>query len=238
MDNNKKTIIIKISGGSLKGKDGIFDVEQVENLVIQIKLLSKKYNIVITVGGGNIFRGSYAKEFGISRNDADNMGMLATTINAILLENVLKRDESFFKVKIFNSIPTDSICEFYTPQRVIEALNSEYVCILASGTGNSYFTTDSGIALRATQLNVDFILMGKNGVDGVYDKDPNKFKDAKRFDKLTYQDILDMNLEIMDKTALTICEENNIKIIVFNVDRENGIVNALDDKCLKTVISK
>ncbi|MDE6473069.1 MAG: UMP kinase [Ureaplasma sp.] len=232
----KKTIIIKISGGSLKGKNGIFDVDQINNLVKQIKLLQKNYNIVIIIGGGNIFRGMYAKQFDISRNDADNMGMLATTINAVLLESVLKKDD--FRVKVFNSIPTESICETYTPKKVIDALSSEYVCILASGTGNSYFSTDSGIALRAAQLNADFILMGKNGVDGVYDKDPNKFINAKRFDKLTYCDILNMNLEIMDKTALTICEENNIKIIVFNIDKDNSIIDALNNKCLTTIISK
>lgn len=232
---DKKTILIKISGASLKKDHSVFDYEQINNLSLQIKKISKHYNIGIVIGGGNIFRGNLAKEFSMKRSDADYMGMLATIMNGMLLQNVLENND--VKVRLYSALEVHSVCEPYNIRKVNKAIKEGDVCIFVAGTGSPFVTTDTGAALRACQIGADFLLMGKNGVDGVYDCDPNKNKKAKRYDHLTYHDVIAKKLQVMDASALSLCEEQNIDIIVFNIDAKDSLIKALEDKIPRTVIS-
>lgn len=232
---NKKTILIKISGASLKKGNSIFDFEQMNDLTRQIKEIKKQYKIAIVIGGGNIFRGNVAKEFKMERSDADYMGMLATIMNGIMLQNVLEHND--VKSKIYSALEVYSVCEPYTIRKALAALEDDYVCLFVAGTGSPYVTTDTGAALRACQIKADMILMGKNGVDGVYCSDPKTNQNAKRYDYLTYHDVIANKLEVMDLSALSLCEEHDIDILVFNIDSKNALVDVLNDRIHATVIS-
>lgn len=232
----KKRILIKISGASLKSKDSIFDATQIENLTKQISILSNQYQISLVIGGGNIFRGNLSNQFQINRNDADAMGMLATMINGMLLNNVFTKNN--IKCKLFSALKIDKIIDEYTSRDVNEALNNDYVCIFVAGTGSPYFTTDTGAALRAAETESSMILMGKNGVDGVYNKDPLKYNDAVRFDFLTYDEIINQSLSVIDQSALTLCWDNNIDLLVFNINETDSLIKAMNNKIKTTLISR
>lgn len=232
----KKRILVKVSGGSLKSNNDIFDLQKVENLAKQIFILSKDYQISLVIGGGNIFRGNLAKEFNINRNDADSMGMLATMINGLILQNVFTNNN--IKSKLFSALKIDKIIDEYTTRYVNQCLDNDYVCILVAGTGSPFFTTDTGAALRAAETNSNMILMGKNGVDGVYDSDPMKNPNAQRFDFLTYDEIISKSLNVMDQSALTLCWDNNIDLLVFDIKKENSLIKALNKEIKTTLISK
>ena len=232
----KKRILIKISGASLKSSDSVLDVSKIENLTKQISVLSKEYQISLVVGGGNIFRGTWSEEFQVNRNDADSMGMLSTMINGILLNNVFTKNN--IKCKLFSALKVDKIIDEFTARDVNEALNNNYVCIFVAGTGSPYFTTDTGAALRAAETGSDMILMGKNGVDGVYNKDPLKYKDAVRFDFLTYEDIINQSLSVIDHSALTLCSDNNIDLLVFNINESDSLIKAMNKQIKTTLISR
>lgn len=232
----KKRILVKVSGGSLKSNNDIFDLQKVENLAKQIFILSKDYQISLVIGGGNIFRGNLAKEFNINRNDADSMGMLATMINGLILQNVFSNNN--IKSKLFSALKIDKIIDEYTTRNVNQSLDNDYVCILVAGTGSPFFTTDTGAALRAAETNSNMILMGKNGVDGVYDSDPLKNPNAQRFDFLTYDEIISKSLNVMDQSALTLCWDNNIDLLVFDIKKENSLIRALNKEIKTTLISK
>lgn len=232
----KKRILIKISGASLKSSDSVLDVSKIENLTKQISVLSKEYQISLVVGGGNIFRGTWSEEFQVNRNDADSMGMLSTMINGILLNNVFTKNN--IKCKLFSALKVDKIIDEFTARDVNEALNNNYVCIFVAGTGSPYFTTDTGAALRAAETGSNMILMGKNGVDGVYNKDPLKYKDAVRFDFLTYEDIINQSLSVIDHSALTLCSDNNIDLLVFNINESDSLIKAMNKQIKTTLISR
>lgn len=232
----KKRLLIKISGASLKSNnDSIFDEQKIINLTKQISILSKEYQISLVIGGGNIFRGNLADKFGIDRSNADSMGMLATMINGILLENVFANNN--VKCKLFSALKIDKIINEYTVRSVNEALNNDYVCIFVGGTGSPFFTTDTGAALRAAETKSNVILMGKNGVDGVYNKDPHKYKDAIRFDFLTYYEIVNQSLKVIDQSALTLCWDNDIDLLVFNINEEDCLLKAMNNQIKTTLIS-
>lgn len=232
----KERILIKVSGGSLKSNKNVIDSEKINDLAKQIKELCKDYTISLVIGGGNIFRGNVASELNIDRNDADAMGMLATMINGLILMNVFKNNG--IKTKLFSALKMDKIIDEYTTRGVNEALDNDYVCIYVAGTGLPYFTTDTGAALRAVETKSKLILMAKNGVDGVYDKDPLKYSDAQRFDNLSYEEIINKSLEVIDQSALTLCWDNNISILVFNASEPNCLIKAINKQIKTTIINK
>lgn len=230
----KKRIILKISGASLKSNENIYCNEQINNLVVQIKNLVSKYSVSIVLGGGNIFRGNLCEQYDIKQANADYIAMLATVMNCIMLENVLNNNG--IKSKTFSSLKMDQVCDEFTLRDVNESLENDIVCLFAGGTGSPFFSTDTGAALRASQIGAEFILMGKNGVDGIYDSDPSKNKKAIFFNELTYDEIIERNLKVMDLTAITLCKENKIKLLVFNANEKDAFLNALENKTKNTIV--
>ena len=232
----KERILIKISGASLKSNNEIFDVKKISNLAYQINVLSQKYQISLVIGGGNIFRGNLAQSLNLDRNDADAMGMLSTMINGLILKNVFNNHK--INVKLFSALKIDKIIDEYTSRGVNEALNNNNVCIFVGGVGLPFFTTDTGAALRAAETQSKIILMGKNGVDGVYDKDPLKHSDAKWFEHLTYDEIISKSLDVIDQSALTLCWDNNISLLVFNINEENSLIRVMNKEIKATIIDE
>lgn len=232
----KERILIKISGASLKSNNEIFDVKKISNLAYQINVLSQKYQISLVIGGGNIFRGNLAQSLNLDRNDADAMGMLSTMINGLILKNVFNNHK--INVKLFSALKIDKIIDEYTSRGVNEALNNNNVCIFVGGVGLPFFTTDTGAALRAAETQSKIILMGKNGVDGVYDKDPLKHSDAKWFEHLTYDEIISKSLDVIDQSALTLCWDNNISLLVFNINEENSLIRVMNKEIKVTIIDE
>lgn len=232
----KERILIKISGASLKSNKEIFDVKKISNLAYQINVLSQKYQISLVIGGGNIFRGNLAQSLNLDRNDADAMGMLSTMINGLILKNVFNNHK--INVNLFSALKIDKIIDEYTSRSVNDALNNNNVCIFVGGVGLPFFTTDTGAALRAAETQSKIILMGKNGVDGVYDKDPLKHSDAKRFEHLTYDEIISKSLDVIDQSALTLCWDNNISLLVFNINEENSLIRVMNKEIKATIIDE
>ncbi|MFH1378676.1 MAG: UMP kinase [bacterium] len=243
----KKRVLLKISGEALIGPGlcGI-NLERVISLADEIKLAWKTgAEMAVVVGGGNIWRGQQAKTqitgskgkkqwIGIERVTADYMGMLATVINALALQDALEKDG--VPTRVLTAIEIARVAELYIRRRAIRHMEKGRVVIFAGGTGNPYFTTDTTAALRAIEINAD-ILLKATQVDGVYTDDPKKCKTATRFKSLTYMDAIKKRLKIMDATALTLCMENNLPILVFNVHRFRAIQNAVSDKNIGTRIS-
>ncbi|WEK83128.1 MAG: UMP kinase [Mycoplasma sp.] len=234
--NNKQTILLKISGEFLKGEKTIICPTKLKNIVSQIGQLSKKYNIGIVLGGGNIIRGGMTNIPNVARTSADQMGMLSTTINCLALRDSLTANG--IKNKMFSLIPMPTIAHVYNINEAKRALNKGKVVIFTGGTGNPYFSTDTGIALRALENNAKTILMAKNGVDGVYSDDPRKNKKAKRLSKLTYNEIIQKNLMVMDITATQLLKDSDVEILVFNADETNCFIKAMNKKILFTKITK
>lgn len=232
----KERILIKISGASLKSNNEIFDVKKISNLAYQINVLSQKYQISLVIGGGNIFRGNLAQSLNLDRNDADAMGMLSTMINGLILKNVFNNHK--INVNLFSALKIDKIIDEYTSRSVNDALNNNNVCIFVGGVGLPFFTTDTGAALRAAETQSKIILMGKNGVDGVYDKDPLKHSDAKWFERLTYDEIISKSLDVIDQSALTLCWDNNISLLVFNINEENSLIRVMNKEIKATIIDE
>lgn len=233
---NKELVILKISGASLKGKNDIIDLNFLNEIGRQIKVLSNIYNVAIVLGGGNIWRGNIAKEIGMQRYKADQMGMLATVMNSLALQSVLTNIN--VKSRIFSTIEMEKIADSYIIRNLETSLNNNEVAILSCGTGRPYFTTDTGVAVSAAELGATYIMMGKNNVDGVYDSDPNKNPKARFYHHLTYSKAIEMGLEVMDITAASICKQSNIKTIVFRINEYNGIINAFLNKSKFTLVSE
>ncbi len=236
-----KRILLKLSGAALhsKQKNGlIIDNQKVSDLAAQVaELVNRKIQVGIVIGGGNILRGASAAKLGIERAQADYMGMLATVINGIALQTAFVKHN--ITTRLMSAIPMDKVAEPYIRQRALRHLEKGYVVIFSGGTGHPFFTTDSAAALRAAEVNADVILMGKNNVNGVYDADPIKYPNAKHLPFLTFREAFEKNIKIMDLTATTICMENNIDILVFNINKQNNIINTLtkpNDK-ERTIIS-
>lgn len=215
-----KRIVIKLSGEALMGEGGLGIDPKVVSVVAdeikEIKALGVEIGIVI--GGGNIFRGLSASARGMDRVSADYMGMLATVINALALQDYLERKD--VPTRVLTAIKMEELAEPFIRRRALRHLEKGRVVIFAGGTGNPYFTTDTTAALRAVEIEAEAILKATK-VDGVYDADPMKVKDAKKYDSLTYLDIVRDGLKVMDTTAATLCMDNNLPIIVFNL-KERG----------------
>ncbi len=236
-----KRILLKISGESLlageKGKTQILDNETLKGLAAQIKsLVDDNVEIGIVIGGGNIFRGRYAEDFSIERSPADYMGMVATIFNSLALKAVL--DSFGVDNVVMSAITINQVCEPYYHLKALSHLNKKRVVIFAGGTGNPYFSTDTAAALRASEINADIILMAKNGVDGVYDKDPRKYKDAKFYKRISYKEMLMKELKVIDLSCITLAQENKIKIRVFDVLQKNAIIDIVKGQDIGTYIGE
>lgn len=230
-----KRVLLKLSGEALSSKSSTFDSEILNSLANEIKrVVHSGVQVAIVVGGGNVIRGKFANEMNIPRVEADKMGMLGTVINALALRAALERNGQ--KAYVQSAIEMNRICDLVNYERAIEKLEENVVVIYGGGTTNPYFSTDSAAALRACEINCQAILMGKNGTDGVYDKDPNKYNDAVKFKEMTYHDILEKKLKIMDATAAGLLDDNDIDTVVFNINEFKNITKVLENPSIGTVI--
>lgn len=232
-----KRVLLKISGEALGSKENLYSNVKVDDIAKQIKfLIDNKVEVALVIGGGNIWRGAkQGQSVGLDRINADYMGMLATIMNALVLESKLK--SLGLNVIVQSALEVNKVAEPYYYKKAISRLEKGYVVIFAGGTGYPYFTTDTNAALRAAEISADVILMAKNGVDGVYNQDPMIHKDAYRFDYLNYQDITNKNLKVMDLTASTMSMESNIDILVFDINKPNNIIKAVQGTAVSTIIS-
>ena len=222
-------ILIKLSGESLMGKENYGIELSTVNRIAGDLLSLKKLNIQICVviGGGNIFRGLAASANGMDRANADYMGMLATVMNSLALQNSLEKLN--LETRVMSAFPIQSICETYIRRRAIRHMEKGRLVICAAGTGNPYFSTDTASALRAAELECKVIFKATQ-VDGIYDKDPKKYKNAKRLKKVSYNDYLSKNLKVLDSAAVSISRENNIPIKIFSILKKNCFKNVYNDK--------
>ncbi len=232
-------IVLKLSGEALGGEKGIgVDPVVAKALAQEIKEAYelKTHRISIVCGGGNFFRGRDAKELGVDRVECDYMGMIGTVMNAIYLKNALI--QAGVKTKVISCLEIPTAVETYTVSGANEYLDDDNVVIFAGGTGRPYFSTDTATLLRAVDINANLVLMGKNGVDGVYSADPNVDKNAVKYDILSHRDILKENLNVMDLTAASIADEHNIDIIVFDISAKGAIKKALQGEKIGTLVRK
>ena len=234
-DYKYNRVLLKLSGEFLAGDLGYgIDPKVVDDLAEQIgEIVEGGVQVAIVVGGGNIFRGLSGSADGMDRAQADYIGMLATVMNALALQDSFERHGVFSRVQ--SAITMQEVCEPYIRRRAERHLEKGRVVILAAGTGNPYFTTDTTAALRACELNVD-CLMKATKVDGVYDSDPKKNPDAKRFETITYMEVLERELHVMDATATSLCMDNNMPMIVFDVSVRGNIARALKGEDVGTRI--
>ena len=231
-----KRILLKLSGESLMGKNqyGI-DNDRLNDYAKQIKEISDLgVEIGIVIGGGNIFRGLSGAAKGFDRVKGDSMGMLATVINGLALSSAL--DNTGCKNKLMTSIRMEPIGEYYSKQKAVEALDEKKVVIISGGTSNPYFTTDTASALRAIEIEADVFMKGTR-VDGVYDSDPEKNPNAKKFDTITFDEVYKKGLKIMDLTATTMCIENNMPVVVFDMDTVGNLKKVINNKQIGTLIT-
>lgn len=229
-------ILLKLSGEALMGDDNYgIKLSVVDRIALDIKNLSKKkIDICIVIGGGNIFRGLSASAEGMDRAQADYMGMLATVLNSLALQNALEKIN--VDTRVMSALPIQSICETYIRRKAIRHMEKGRIVICAAGTGNPYFSTDTAAALRAAELSCDAIYKATQ-VDGIYNKDPKKFKNAKKYDKISYKKYLHDNLKVMDSSAITVAQDNSIPIIVFSIAENNCLIKTYNGKNKFTEIS-
>lgn len=237
-----KKVLIKISGEALAGDRGKgIDFGTVTNIARQIKEVADQGILVSVVcGGGNLWRGAEGvndgENAGIQRSQGDYIGMLGTIMNALSLESALTNIGA--DARVLTSIEMPKITEFFTYQKATHYLEKGRILIFGGGTGNPYFSTDSGAALRASELSLDAIIMAKNGTDGVYDKDPNKFSDAQKFEKISYNELMSRDLKVMDSTATAMCRDNGIKIVVCDMNVEGNMLKAALGDNVGTIIGE
>lgn len=230
-----KRVLLKLSGEALVGDAGYgIDPKVLDSLSQQIKEVASHVELAITVGGGNIFRGLAGASEGMDRAQADYIGMLATVMNALALQDALERNGVY--TRVMSAISMHEVAETYIRRRAERHLEKGRVVIFAAGTGNPYFTTDTTAALRACEIRADCILKATK-VDGIYDKDPALYPDAVKFDKLTYLDVLNKELHVMDTTATSLCMDNKLPIIVFNLTVEGNIARVLKGETVGTIVS-
>jgi len=230
-------VMLKISGEALIGKaDYGIDTKVMDNIANQIKeVVLMGVEIAVVVGGGNFWRGVAASANGMDRTTADYIGMLATVMNAIGLQDALEKKGVSTRVQ--SSITMQEIAEPFIRRRALRHLEKKRVVIFAGGTGNPYFSTDTAAALRALEINAE-ILFKATKVDGVYDKDPKKYPDARKFDELTYIEVLDKNLRILDSTATSLCMENDLPVVVFDISKSGNIKDVISGKKIGTIVRR
>ena len=232
-----KRVLLKLSGESFAGEEAYgIDTPTLNRIAQQIKrVMEMGVEVAIVVGGGNIWRGADAAQKGIDRVTADYAGMLATVINALALQDMLEREGVHTRTQ--SAIGINQVAEPYIRRRAIRHLEKGRVVIFAGGTGNPYMTTDTAAALRAIEIEAEVLLMTKNNVDGIYSADPRKNPGAKKFDKLTHLEALNLRLEVMDATALSLCLENKLPIIVFDLQAPLSIEKAVTGEPIGTLVS-
>jgi uridylate kinase len=232
-----KRVLLKLSGEAFSGeKEYGIDTVVLTRVAKQIKrVMEMGVSVAVVVGGGNIWRGSQAEKDGMDRVTADYAGMLATVINALALQDTLEREGVVTRTQ--SAITIQQVAEPYIRRRAIRHLEKGRVVIFAGGTGNPYMTTDTAAALRAIEIQADVLLMAKNKVDGIYSADPLKHPNAKKFKRLTHFEALNKRLEVMDTTALSLCLENKLPIIVFDLEAPNSIERAVAGKPIGTTVS-
>ena len=231
-----KRVLLKLSGEALQGDQhyGI-DPKVVDSIASQLKEVKEMgVELAVVIGGGNMFRGLQAASAGMDRSAADYVGMLATVMNGMVLQDALERKGVFTRVQ--TAITMEALAEPYIRRRAIRHLEKGRIVILAGGTGNPYFTTDTTAALRAIELGAEVILKATK-VDGIYTADPKKVKNAKRFEKIRYLDVLKKGLKVMDATAISLCMDNNLPIIVFDLLKRGNIQRVVDGQMIGTVVS-
>lgn len=221
-----KRVMLKISGEALMGDQGYgLHPPTVERIAQEVKSVHDMgVEICMVIGGGNVFRGLQGSAQGMERTTADYMGMLATVMNALAMQSSLEKLGVF--TRVISAIPMDQVCEPYIRRRAVRHLEKQRVCIFAAGTGNPYFTTDTAATLRANEMACEAIFKGTK-VDGVYDKDPVKHSDAVRFDAISYDDVLQKHLAVMDASAIALARDNSLPIIVFSLDEAGGFKGIL-----------
>ena len=232
-----KRILLKLSGEAFSGKaDYGIDASTLARIAKQARqVMEMGTGVAIVVGGGNIWRGAEAERNGMDRVTADYAGMLATVINALALQDALEREG--VTTRTLSAIGVQQVAEPYIRRRAIRHLEKGRAVIFAGGTGNPYMTTDTAAALRAIEIEAEVLLMTKNNVDGIYTADPLKNPNAKKFDKLTHLEALNMHLEVMDTTALSLCLENKLPIIVFDLQAPRGLERAVIGEPIGTLVS-
>lgn len=235
MNNQYKRILLKLSGESLMGeKQYGIDEKRIAEYATQIKEITDMgIEIGIVIGGGNIFRGLSGTSKGVDRVKGDQMGMLATVINSLALSSALEKIGQ--KAQVFTAINMFPIGEYYSKWRAIEAMQNGTVAIISGGTGNPFFTTDTGSALRGIEIEAEVMLKGTR-VDGIYTADPEKDPTAKKFDKISYDEIYTRGLKVMDLTATTLCKENHLPIIVFDMDTVGNLKKVLSGENIGTLV--
>jgi uridylate kinase len=224
-----KRVLLKISGEALMGDQGYgLHPPTVERIAAEVKTVHDMgVEICMVIGGGNIFRGLQGSAQGMERTTADYMGMLATVMNALAMQSSL--EEQGIHTRVVSAIPMDQVCEPYIRRRAVRHLEKKRVVIFAAGTGNPYFTTDTAATLRASEMACEAIFKGTQ-VDGIYDKDPNLHSDAVRYDTVTYDEVLQKRLKVMDASAIALARDNNLPIIVFSLDEPGGFRGILSGK--------
>ena len=223
-----KRVILKLSGEALAGDKGFgFDDDIIINICENIKAVSYLgVQVAIVVGGGNFWRGRSGKE--IDRASSDTIGMLGTVMNGLRVQGTL--EEMGLETRLMTAIDMKEVAEPYIRRRAVRHLEKGRIVIFSAGTGLPYFSTDTTASLRALEINADVILLGKTGTDGIYDKDPNVYHDAVRFDKLTYKEILHKELKIMDTTATSLCMDNDMPLFVFGIDDPSNLVRIFEEE--------
>jgi uridylate kinase len=232
-----KRVLLKLSGEALSGKASGFDPAVLAKIAREVQEVQQMgVEIAIVVGGGNFIRGKFAEQLGIDRVQADYMGMLATVINAIAIQAALEKIG--VETRVQTAIEMSKVAEPFIVRRAIRHLEKGRVVIFGAGTGSPYFSTDTTAALRASEIKADVILMAKNGVDGVYSADPKFFPEAQKFDLLTFMDLIKQGLGVMDTTATSMCMENDIDLIVFDMNEAGNIKRAVMGEEIGTRITK
>ena len=232
-----KRVLLKLSGEALSGEGKLLNQDVLARLAKELKQIQEQgVQLAIVVGGGNIIRGKEMAELGVKRTQGDYMGMLGTVINALAVQNAL--EQIGVQTRVQTAVEMQKVAEPFILRRAVRHLEKGRIVIFGAGTGSPYFSTDTTAALRASEIDADVILMAKNGVDGVYDSDPKKNPDAKKYDKLNYMDVLNEGLQVMDSTAISMCMDNDIDLVVFNMNEPGNIVKAVNQQVNGTLITK
>ncbi|WP_027063124.1 UMP kinase [Mesoplasma seiffertii] len=236
MNLKYKTALLKLSGEALKGDNEIYDKDSLETVAKQIvKLAQEGVRLGIVIGGGNIWRGNLGSNINMPQINADYMGMLATVMNGLALESTIKQ-LGYDKVSVYSSLPIKTVTEDYNFKTARTKMSEGYIAIFVGGTGFAYFTTDTNATIRAIEIDADVVLMAKNGVAGVYDKDPKTNPDAKLYTHLTHEELAQKQLRVMDLTAATLARDANLKIEVFDMQGEDNIIKVMHGELVSTII--
>ncbi|MGM9924104.1 MAG: UMP kinase [Bacillus sp. (in: firmicutes)] len=236
MNAKYNRVVLKLSGEALAGQEGFgINPAIIKSIAEQVKEIAElDVEVAVVVGGGNIWRGKIGSEMGMDRTTADYMGMLATVMNSLALQDSL--ENLGIETRVQTSIEMRQVAEPYIRRRAVRHLEKKRVVIFAAGTGNPYFSTDTTAALRAAEIEADVILMAKNNVDGVYNADPRKDESAVKYDNLSYLDVLKEGLEVMDSTASSLCMDNDIPLIVFSITEPGNIKRAVMGETIGTTV--